>query len=298
MESSSPPPVVLSIDVGIRNLSYCVISEGIQLPAIHDWNNISLFKNDPIPVCTGVTKHSKPCGRNAKYTVSITGVCACATHAKKYPGYLPPAQPHKRGVYSKLKIGELRQYAMDIAKHTNTSPPPTPPTPPPRAVLVDKIKYIHENALFVPIKKPTNASKVDMVSIGRAIINEFDRIIAPYDAATTAVIIENQIGPIAMRMKTIQGMLMQYFLMRGFVDIRFVSASNKLSTVDPLDGTATPTNTTTTYSDRKKTGIDRVMRLLAGTERLEWFADHAKKDDLADSLLQGIWFLASLRKRT
>lgn len=281
---------VLSIDVGIKNLSYCIISDTIQdrsqLPIIYDWNNISLFENKPIPSCMGVTKHSTPCGHNAKYIVPDSGVCVCATHAKKYLGHLPPITKHKRSVYSKLNISELRQYTSSIIDHTNASPIATKPT---RTILLEKIKKVHASALFVPIKKSINASKLDMVSIGSAIIREFDKIIMPYDAKITTVIIENQIGPIAMRMKTIQGMLMQYFLMRDFVDIRFVSSSNKLSTFDA---------NTTTYSDRKKAGIDRVAKLLAGTDRLKWFSDHTKKDDLADSFLQGIWFLSTLRKRT
>jgi hypothetical protein len=208
-------------------------------------------------------------------------------------------------VYSKLKIADLRDYATKISNLAKAPPLPSHP-PATRAVLLETIKRVHDGALFVPIKKSVNASKLDMVSIGRAIvgsfdriIGSFDRIIVPYDASKVTVIIENQIGPIAMRMKTVQGMLMQYFLMRGFVDIRFVSSSNKLS-VDPTTPTpTTPTPTTlSTYAGRKKAGVERVTRLLAGTDRLEWFSSHAKKDDLADSLLQGIWFLSTLRKRT
>ena len=45
----------------------------------------------------------------------------------------------------------------------------------------------------------------------------------------THVVIENQLSPIANRMKTIQGMLAQYFIMIDEnIDIQFISSSNKL----------------------------------------------------------------------
>ena len=42
------------------------------------------------------------------------------------------------------------------------------------------------------------------------------------------VLIENQIGPIALRMKTLQGMIMQHFIERGIPLIEEISATNKL----------------------------------------------------------------------
>ena len=45
---------------------------------------------------------------------------------------------------------------------------------------------------------------------------------------TDTVLIENQIGKIAVRMKSIQGMLTQYFVGRGVETIEYVSSMNKL----------------------------------------------------------------------
>ena len=54
---------------------------------------------------------------------------------------------------------------------------------------------------------------------------------------TRYVIIENQIGPLAIRMKTIQGMIVQYFIMSNLnvEHIEFISASNKLKDCDVKD---------------------------------------------------------------
>jgi hypothetical protein len=103
------------------------------------------------------------------------------------------------------------------------------------------------------------------------------------------VIIENQISPIANRMKTIQGMIVQYFIMSevNVDNIEFISASNKLKDCDIKDKTK--------YSDRKKLGISRCLEILNNeyyfNNMIEYFNKHNKKDDLADSFLQGIWFI-------
>ena len=103
------------------------------------------------------------------------------------------------------------------------------------------------------------------------------------------VIIENQISPIANRMKTIQGMIVQYFIMSevNVDNIEFISASNKLKDCDIKDKTK--------YSDRKKLGITRCLEILNteyySNNMIEYFNKHNKKDDLADSFLQGIWFI-------
>jgi len=125
------------------------------------------------------------------------------------------------------------------------------------------------------------------------------------------VIIENQISPIANRMKTIQGMIAQYFIMKNNnIQIDFVNASNKLkikkdNTTDIINDTNTVitntdtviTNTTnikTKYSDRKKQGIEQSLEFLTHHNFKEWtifFKTHTKKDDLADSFLQAIWYI-------
>jgi hypothetical protein len=105
------------------------------------------------------------------------------------------------------------------------------------------------------------------------------------------VIIENQIGPLAIRMKTIQGMLVQYFVMCPVEvkHVEFISASNKLKDCDIKDKSK--------YSDRKKLGIAKCLETISTnsnfSSNLDYFNAHKKKDDLADSFLQGLWFLST-----
>ena len=81
-------------------------------------------------------------------------------------------------------------------------------------------------------------------------------------------------------------MIAQYFIMRDVNNIEFISAANKLK--GHIEGK-------TTYGERKKLSIEIVKNQLNDNIKLEkWidiFNNHKKKDDLADSFLQGLWYL-------
>jgi hypothetical protein len=88
-------------------------------------------------------------------------------------------------------------------------------------------------------------------------------------------------------MKTLQGMIAQYFIMRGTPGIEFISAANKLKMF--------MTKKKTTYTERKIESVEVTKELL---ERLPQFKNYKgcldknkKKDDLADCFLQGIYYL-------
>jgi hypothetical protein len=116
------------------------------------------------------------------------------------------------------------------------------------------------------------------------------------------MIIENQISTIATRMKTLQGMITQYFIMKNVPQIEFISASCKLKLFTDSMLDVSKYVDATTYGDRKKAGIT-ICRALgemsqppaspgASTNYATWmpmFEKHKKKDDLADCFLQCLW---------
>lgn len=94
------------------------------------------------------------------------------------------------------------------------------------------------------------------------------------------VIFENQLD---RRMFAVQAMLHMYFACRGF-------RTKGVSAIHKLDNITTTTDATTTYRGRKKTGIVH-CDILCPPSNHEFFKSHKKKDDLADSFLQGLYFL-------
>ncbi|MFY7937880.1 MAG: hypothetical protein ACOVOQ_10910 [Flavobacterium sp.] len=103
------------------------------------------------------------------------------------------------------------------------------------------------------------------------------------------VILENQISPIAGRMNTIQGMLAQYFVMHGCNRIEFIASSGKLKDFKEISGTE--------YKNHKEDGIQFCRMFLRANvvafenKETEILDKAAKKDDLADCFLQGVYFL-------
>lgn len=266
--------LVLSIDVGIKNLAYCIIETCSNNSfSIMKWDVINLCDDDP--TCGAIVKNTI-CNKKASY--KINHLCFCKTHAKKSPYLLPDKATNAQSL-RKLNAQELKdiskKYTIDISniKHNKTSI---------LAVILPAIKEITlENV------KNASAALVGLVDIGIAIEKELDKHIPL--GGIQHIIIENQLSPLASRMKTIQGMLAQYFIMRDKKNIVFVSAANKLRPF--MKGiTKKPS-----YAERKALGIKYTRAILSNSPLhnrwLSLVTSHNKKDDLADSFLQGLWYL-------
>ena len=87
--------------------------------------------------------------------------------------------------------------------------------------------------------------------------NKVDIIISNHINTIDCIVIENQISPIANRMKTLQGLIAQYFIMNNRTKIEFISAANKLKGHVDLFETDI-----STYSARKKEGIKVMEKIL------------------------------------
>ncbi len=132
---------------------------------------------------------------------------------------------------------------------------------------------------------------VDLVTIGKNMMQELDKVLGMGGLGDTIdidiAIIENQISTIASRMKTLQGMIAQYFIMKHTPHIEFISASNKLKMF--------MTKKKTTYTERKAESVEITAELLETKEEFKEFKGYLnknkKKDDLADCFLQGIYYL-------
>lgn len=176
-------------------------------------------------------------------------------------------------------------------------------------------KYIQgTNASETPVadkpKKPNYvyAHDLDLITYGRNLMKHLDAILYPVASSASSssssnvidmMIVENQISTLASRMKTLQGMITQYFIMKQVSQIEFISASCKLKlfTDSQMSYDDEMNIDASTYADRKKSGIV-VCRSLGEISRkhhsdfAKWmacFENHKKKDDLADCFLQGLW---------
>lgn len=90
--------------------------------------------------------------------------------------------------------------------------------------------------------KTQNASKLNMIEVGKKLYELLETLHHPI----TEVIIENQIGQNAIRMKMLQGMITFYFISKGITNIHYWNAGNKLKRYIKVK---------TTYSQRKKYSV-------------------------------------------
>jgi len=129
-------------------------------------------------------------------------------------------------------------------------------------------------------EKGQNASKLNMIDVGKQLFKVLETIHYPIEH----IIIENQIGQNAIRMKMLQGMITLYFISKGMTQIHYWNAGNKLKRF---------IHSKTTYSQRKKYGIQITRDILRQSfpEHQTYFETHKKKDDLADCFLQLLDFL-------
>jgi hypothetical protein len=129
-----------------------------------------------------------------------------------------------------------------------------------------------------------NANHLTMVDLGKGLFAALETI-----DKIDLILIENQIGQNAIRMKSLQGMITMYFISKGKTNIHYWNAGNKLKRF---------LKTKTTYTERKKIGIKITNYLLEEhfPEQITYFKGHKKKDDLADCFLQLFDYLGKNEK--
>ena len=267
---------VLSIDVGIKNLAYCLLE--INDPdghfSIKCWDIANLSSPSQLKCC--IKEKNKDCMQQAKFKNNLNFFCT--KHAKKEdngirPNDLKLASIKKQNVTNLVKLAG--KYNLDVQK-------------PHRKNEILSIIENYTLSKFCHEIESINCKKLDLIEIGMNLKIKFNEI---FDGITSIdyIIIENQISPIANRMKTIQGMIVQYFIMSDiFVEnMEFVSAKNKLK--------EETSHITTKYSERKKMSITKCKDILLSDYRFSnqetHFVNHRKKDDLADSFLQAMWYI-------
>lgn len=299
---------IISFDVGIKNLAYCIINVDSDGFSIHDWNIINLLDKDPVAMTcncmippTGSKKKQlnnvcdKVCGKKGKFMKHEN--IYCEKHALKCEFIMPNKECSPPSL-KKMKINDLISKCNQLKLLNTTSGESIQNANKP--IILDTLNKYFELNMLEPVKaiKKQTAPDADLIHIGRNMKCLLDNM--PDIDTLTHVIIENQIST---RMKMIQGMLAQYFIMKCSpnVCIEYISSTNKLkgfanykTEVIPSIGEPTK-DLKMKYKQHKKDGIticSQFIRINDNLQRWQTSMDHPKKkDDLADCFLQGIWYL-------
>lgn len=250
---------ILSIDVGIKNLAFCLFQIENNDYIIKEWDVVDLT-NTCIKKCIICNKKATYFNKNDNF---------CKIHSKKCDYYLPNEDIEN---INKKKINELESFISKykLSYTLNNK----------KETLFNIKQFIDDK--FLKIIK-TKKTEYNFIEFGQNIKNIFDNRFQTYNINT--VLIENQIGPLAIKMKTLQGMIAQYFIMRiEDCNIIFVSSFNKLKEFSINEEILT-------YKDRKNKGIQICENIINNKDKLDFLKTHKKKDDLSDAFLQGYWYL-------
>jgi hypothetical protein len=342
---------ILSFDVGIINLAYCIFQ------VCETTCKVKILKWDVINLCTPIIRkcNTLRCTQDAKYCKTFSTTCDnedesedeeqdtstnvdkgekgekdeinenqepeyhveyfCNKHSKLSKYKIPSSELDIKKI-RKMKLVDIKElivkynFALSPLEHlaslsivldekgekgekpinqivnTKTKKPNSNT----KDNLINMIKQeLHNN--YLQHIENVKAIDVDLITIGKNMMQELDKVLGMGGLGIKIdidiAIIENQISTIASRMKTLQGMIAQYFIMKHTPHIEFISAANKLKMF--------MTKKKTTYTERKAESVEITAELL---ETKEEFCDfkgylnkNKKKDDLADCFLQGIYYL-------
>ena len=279
--------IILSIDIGIKNLAYAILevtNANVNLEKnsiVNGTQEFKIIKWDVINLCNKFIHCSNSaCSKQACFHKNNTYYCK--NHTKKTEYSLPLFNVktlHKQSLANLSALVE--KYDLKLEKPVN------------KASLLSSLEDYLKSTCFEAIEN-VNANNVNLIDLGISLKNELNELFNNYDLASIdQIIIENQISPIANRMKSLQGMISQYFIDCNNHNIVFISATNKLKAFLNKDK-STEKEKKISYNERKKLSICYTKQLLEHKNmvtELNYFIKHSKKDDLADCLLQGIYYL-------
>lgn len=307
--------LVISFDVGIENLAYCILSinphtntvRWIPEPVIHEWGLINLIPEilTEYPCC-GKLKTDLPCKSRATkfYGFPVNRKTYCNLH-------LPRIEQngtntvHISEIPNTLKCSHLKGKNQELCgieafKYTINN----------QGYLNGRCKY-HLNEQYVHrYITAKNATEYEIKSTLFQKLRDL-KILQRYPKIK--IIIEHQPDITREMMRIISYAIYDYYLIESY----HLSVSNDLLNQDGLlesrityidpkhkllmyDGTESITCTIKDPHGRnKRLGILYAEHLLKSynlKDKLEFFNSNTKKDDLADSLLMGMYYLTCYLK--
>lgn len=284
---------IISFDIGIKNLAFCLFTYDTETENIQiiDWDILNLMNpttqlnENPISILYKTS--CCECHKKGIFDSPTGDKKFCEKHAKMSPFFTPVIKLQTKTREELKQILDKKFIDKEMTKGA-------------------MIEHIKKNML----KKSKPAQKtqdISLIDIGKRLTTLLSERISLENI--NYVLIENQIGNLANRMKTIQGMVTEFFIIKTpETHIEYVSSHNKLKVLDivknqnPVVTTekkqkknpVIPENETlvvsSNYTENKKQSIEIVLKICPQTH-LDFFLSHKKKDDLADCFLQGVWFV-------
>lgn len=298
--------IIISWDVGIIHLAYCVLKYENDKIEIIDWDDLNLIEDDIIKIeCCGKNKKGKICNKNASYYIKYKNDTYgyCKSHLKQSEEYWT-----KEKVINLFKEVNENTCCYEKKNKCKTKA---------KYVLNKNIYYCSQHYKMIlknmikesspQLIKNMISRKYDTSKLQLNLINKLDKLIKHFAKLNIEqVIIENQPSQKNPKMKSIANTLFDYFMIRGYVDkihginiklVKFICPSNKLkvNNDNTIEVFKNNKDKKQKYKLTKELGIIYTKKLLENDPlQLEYLNLFKKKDDLCDSFLQGCYYLKIL----
>lgn len=280
---------VLSWDVGIINLAFCMIEYNDEKWKILDWGIINLTNREKLKCIN--------CGKNASFYTDISNneVFYCKKHLLKD---IKSPEFDKCFTINMTKICDWKTEKSKCNKKSK--------------YCINNNYYCnnHSKSIYKKIENEYSVKSIKKKSVGAISIDDLKmELIKQFENKKSfleadIILIENQPSMKNPKMKAISSTIYDYFLIRGIIDkeitnsnierVKFMSPSNKLKLADEGDTkklVKLKGNDAKTYKLTKSLGIKYCSEMIKPYENwVEVFNQHKKKDDLADSFLQGMYY--------
>lgn len=266
---------LISWDIGINNLAFCLLeynSKNIDDINILYWDKLDILDtlNVEPKKCIGLKKNGDICGKNAKYYFGEDYYCK--THKLK-----------------DKECYELKENEICCGKNKNGKKCQKIA----QYFVIDNEKKIyycetHKMQTELELQKYITRKNITFNERSILLIEKLKQI--PYILEVDKVLIENQPVHKNPVMKSIQMIIYTYYLLNEKKDIYLINATQKLKIYDGPKIECTIKN----KHDKNKYLGKKYCEYFLKEKDKEYYEKHNKKDDLADTFLQSLYFIKNL----
>lgn len=311
---------VLSFDVGIKNLAYCVMEwndtdNQISNLKILFWDIINLLESyeNQIQTTNNLNCFSKDCNKKVKAFTEFNEkkYCFCTKHINNKTDLLNPIlEPYDETNWIQIKNSECCKCSENPENPKKTKNTKT-------FFSNETLNFVLCNKHYKNMIGKLNTASTKLYPIKNKKVKDMTTDNLKFNLVkcldqrkeillnnADVVLIENQPSFKNPVMKAISDTLYTWFMIRGIVDkdinksiiqkIRFISPSNKLKEFNQKSIEDASENAK--YSATKKLSVINTQTILTSYELKNWLNvlhSHHKKDDMADCFLQG-WYVLNI----
>lgn len=270
---------ICAFDIGIKNLSYCIIHNENDLLTVADWKLLNLTTSKS--TCIGRNRDGSICGKISKLSHKTNlQISYCPKHSSQYIPVETPIVNLKNKKKCSFQISDEEICSKQGDKSFNK-----------KCYCNAHIKKLHTqetNANKLCNIKFISCMREPLYDLGTHMYQELDQY--PDILKVDKIVIENQPSIKNPTMKSISILLLSYFIFHKHKCVEFIAPSGKLKINETLTKSILSRATSANkYKITKELGIKYTEELLKSFEKSDELfliiSESKKKDDLCDAFL-------------